>query len=191
MSIEKAELRKTARALRSGIPADVRIAASAAICRHILMSPLFAACRTLLCYAPIGSEVDALSVAKAALSSGKSVGFPVCDGEEMDFFAVTSLDELCEKDAFGIRIPDACASRRITPDAGTLMLMPGLAFDRSGNRIGYGKGYYDRYLQNASAMPVTLGVTYAATLFDRIPSEKTDIPAACLVTEDGIIRTHE
>ena len=187
MSTEKAELRRTARALRSGMPADVRIAASAAICERVLASPLFQNCRTLLCYAPIGSEADVLPVAKAALAQGKAVGFPICHGEEMEFYVVTSLDELCETDAFGIRVPTADESRRIMPDASTLMLMPGLAFDRAGNRIGYGKGYYDRYLHRASAMPITLGVTYASTLLDRLPAEVQDIPAAYLVTETEFI----
>ncbi len=191
MNPEKAALRLKARTLRDGISVSDRAAASAAICSHILASPLFQNCRILLCYAPIGSEADVLAVAKAALAEGKAVGFPICNGAEMEFYAVTALDELCKADAFGIPIPDATKSPRITPDRGTLMLLPGLALDKSGNRIGYGKGYYDRYLHRTSPAPVTLGVTYAATLFESIPSEKTDIPAVFLATEDGIIRNNK
>ncbi len=184
MSAEKAELRRTARAVRSGMPQKVRDAASAAICERLLALPLFAACRTLLCYAPFAGEVDILPVAEAALGQGKTVGFPICHGETMAFYAVSSLAELCQTDAFGIRIPSEDASRRITPDGDTLLLLPGLAFDGAGNRIGYGKGYYDRYLRGAQSMPVTLGVTYASCVVAQIPKEPQDIPVACLVTED-------
>ena len=187
MSIEKAELRARARTLRSAMPQEVRAAASAVICETILASSLFADCRMLLCYAPLGSEVDVLPVAQAALEQGKAVGFPICHGDEMEFYAVSSLSELCKADRFGIRIP-AAEHRRITPDGDTLMLLPGLAFDGAGNRIGYGKGYYDRYLHRALAPPITLGVTYAATLLGHIPAEATDIPAAYLVTEKEFIR---
>lgn len=188
MSIEKAELRARARVLRSAMPQEVRAAASAEICERILASSLFSDCRALLCYAPLGSEVDVLPVAQAALEQGKAVGFPICHGEEMEFYAVSSLSELCHADRFGIRIPAADVHRRITPDRDTLMLMPGLAFDGAGNRIGYGKGYYDRYLHRVSVPPTTLGVTYAATLLEHIPAEATDIPAAYLVTEKEFIR---
>ena len=159
MSIEKVELRARARTLRSAMPQEVRAAASAVICETILASSLFADCRMLLCYAPLGSEVDVLPVAQAALEQGKVVGFPICHGEEMEFYAVSSRSELCQTDRFG-----------------------------AGNRIGYGKGYYDRYLHRALAPPITLGVTYAATLLEHIPAEATDIPAAYLVTEKEFIR---
>ena len=191
MSAEKAKLRRMARDVRDKLSPKARMTASAAICSHILASPLLQNCRILLCYAPIGSEADVLTVAKAALAEGKIVGFPICNGAEMEFYAVTSLDELCKADAFGIPIPDATKSPRITPDHDTLMLLPGLALDKSGNRIGYGKGYYDRYLHRASPAPVTLGVTYAATLFESIPSEKNDFPVVFLATEDGIIRNNK
>ena len=187
---EKNALRREARSTRDALPVSVRNAASDAICKHILASPLFARCQTLFCYAPIGSEVDLLEVAREALSLGKTVGFPICHVSEMEFYAVKTLAELCKTDAFGIPIPDPEASRRITPDASTLILLPGLAFDRSGNRIGYGRGYYDRYLQKAACLPTTLGVTYAATLLEHVFAEDTDIPADCLVTEHGIQRTH-
>lgn len=189
MSIQKAQLRMSARTLRDGMSQEERDTASAAICKNIFASECFAHCDTVLCYAPIGSEADILSVAKAALASSKTVGFPICRDEQMDFYAVSALTELCRKDRWGIRIPAADESCRITPNEKTLMLMPGLLFDRCGNRIGYGKGYYDRYLHRALRSPITVGVTYAALLSsDAIPAEEQDIPAMYLVTEKELIR---
>lgn len=187
MNPEKAKLRIEMRAARDAIPASVRVDASARICAHILASPIFQNCKTLLCYAPIRSEVDLMVVADGALALGKAVGFPICDGENMEFYAVDTLDELSKTDAYGIPIPYADERRRISPDAHTLVLLPALAFDKNGNRIGYGKGYYDRYLHRFPA-PITLGVTFACTLLAHIPAENTDIPAAYLATENGIIR---
>ena len=190
MNPEKAALRIEMRAVRDSIPASVRADASARICAHILASPLLENCKTLLCYAPIRSEVDLTGLAEGVLALGKAVGFPICGGENMEFYAVDTLGALSEADAFGIPIPKADERRRITPDADTLVLVPGLAFDEKGNRIGYGKGYYDRYLHRFPA-PTVLGVTFAETLLAHIPTENTDIPAAYLATENGIIRIHE
>lgn len=185
----KVSRRADALFLRDAMSAEMRTAASEAICRRITSMASFGLCDTILCYAAIGTEVDVTAVAEAALARGKTVAFPVCTGEkgEMEFYAVSSLAELTETNRFSIPEPPAVEERRITPSETTMILMPGLLFDRHGKRIGYGGGYYDRYIRKYPALlhsSMTVGVVYHAFLSDTpIPYSDHDISAALVVTE--------
>lgn len=185
----KTERREDARFLRDAMPQDLRVAASEAICRRVTAMASFGLCDTILCYAPIGSEVDVSAIAHAALERGKTVAFPVLaeDFGEMEFYAVDSLDDLTETDRFGIPVPRAEEGKRIIPTETTMILMPGLLFDKQGKRIGYGGGYYDRYIRKYPVLlhsSMTVGITYHAFLSDTpIPYTDFDISAALVVTE--------
>ncbi len=183
----KIQRREDAKLLRNALPEEFRAAASKAISDRIISMASFGLCDVLLCYAPTGSEVDVLSVASVALSRGKRVGFPVVRDGEMEFYAVTSLDGLTEKGQFGIREPKACEDDLIIPNKTTMILMPGLLFDKQGKRIGYGGGYYDKYIRRYPDLlhsAMTVGVTYSAFLSDiPIPYTDLDISAALVVTE--------
>lgn len=181
--------REDAKLLRDAMPAEMRAAASQGICNRILGMASFGLCDTILCYAPMGSEVDIIPVAKAALERGKSVAFPVCNCEtkEMEFYTVSSLDELTEENQYGTKEPRADESRLVSPTETTMILMPGLVFDKAGKRIGYGGGYYDRYIRRYPKLlhsSMTVGVTYSEFLSDiPIPYTDLDISAALIVTE--------
>lgn len=185
----KTERRADALVLRDAMPEQMRKDASAAICRRITAMASFGLCDTVLCYAAIGSEVDVYAVAEAALARGKTVAFPVCASEngEMEFYAVSSLEELTVTNCFGILEPQAVAENRITPTDTTMILMPALLFDKQGKRIGYGGGYYDRYVRKYPALlrsSMTVGVVFHAFLSDTpIPYTDMDISAALVVTE--------
>lgn len=185
----KAQRRADAKLLRDTMPAELREADSKAICQKITSMASFGLCDIILCYAPIGSEVDVMPIAEVALSRGKIVAFPVCDKEngDMEFYSVTSLDELREGGEFGERVPPVSDDRHITPTASTMIIMPGLLFDKYGRRIGYGGGYYDKYIRRNEALfrsSMTIGVAYSAFLSDiPIPYSDHDISAAIVVTE--------
>ena len=127
-----------------------------------------------------------------ALSRGKTVGFPICDKEtfEMEFYAVSSLDELCEDGVYGEKVPKKDPERLITPTRDTMIIMPGLLFDKHGRRIGYGGGYYDKYIRRNEALfysSMTIGVAYSAFLSDiPIPYSDHDISCAIVVTEKKV-----
>lgn len=185
----KAIHRDAARLLRDAMPEKQRVAASEAISRRIISMASFGLCDTILCYAAFGSEVDVRAVAEAALARGKTVAFPVCRGGkgEMEFYAVNSLDELTEQNCFSIAEPPVREERRVTPTETTMILMPGLIFDKHGKRIGYGGGYYDRYIRKYPALlhsSMTVGVIFHTFLSDTpIPYSDHDISAALVVTE--------
>ena len=183
----KVQRREDAKLLRDAMPADFRESASISICNRITSMASFGLCDAVLCYCPIGSEVDVLGIAEAALERGKTVGFPVCRDGEMEFYSVKSLDEITEKNKYGIPEPKASEENLIVPTKTTMIIMPGLLFDKHGKRIGYGGGYYDKYIRRYPDMlhsSMTVGVTYSAFLSDiPIPYTDLDISAALVVTE--------
>lgn len=188
----KVQRRADAKLLRDAMPEEMRKAAAESICKKITTMASFGLCDVILCYAPIGSEVDVLPIAREAFSRGKTVGFPVCDKDtkEMEFYSVTSLDELYDGGMYGEKIPPVAPERLIAPSASTMILMPGLLFDKRGRRIGYGGGYYDKYIRRNEALfhsSMTVGVTYSAFLSDiPIPYSDHDISAALVVTEKKV-----
>lgn len=187
----KTQRRIDSKLIRDAMPVELRAESSKAICQKIVTMASFGLCDTILCYAPLGSEVDVMPVAAAALERGKTVGFPVCGEEgEMEFYSVKSLDELCEDGKYGEKVPKALPENRITPTASTMILMPGLLFDKNGRRIGYGGGYYDKYIRRYETLfysSMTVGVTYSAFLSDiPIPYSDHDISAALVITEKKI-----
>ena len=182
--LEKKEVRRHFRALRHSLSPKDRHAWDRSLCEQILTLPCYRQAQTILAYYPIGDEPDLRPVLDHALAVGKTVAFPVCDPATctMIFRAVRALDELAVG-AYGIHEPiEACPSVSHFDDA--LCLVPALAFDRRGFRIGYGKGYYDRFL---AAHPVdTLGATYSALIADALPCEPTDRAVSTLLTERGM-----
>lgn len=188
----KCQRRADAKLLRDAMPSEMRAECSEAICRRVTGMATFGLCDVVLCYSPIASEVDVLAIARAALSRGKTVGFPACDKErgDMEFYSVDSLDDLTEEGAFGVKEPKKDESRLIVPNDATMIIMPGLLFDMHGRRIGYGGGYYDKYIRRYTSLfrsSLTVGVTYSAFLSDTpIPYSDHDISVALVVTEKKV-----
>ena len=186
---EKERLRTHFRLLRKQIPVAERTCLDAAIVSWLTEHPLYRDCKTLLCFYPIGSEPNLLTIAEHALACGKSVAFPRCDTQStfMTFHTVTEIAALF-RGAYGIYEPSVDAP--IAPNKrDTLCLVPALAFDQNGYRIGYGKGYYDRFLADFAGS--SLGITYAVCLCDSLPIYPTDRAVDLILTEKGEIDPNE
>lgn len=133
-----------------------------------------------------GSEIDTIPFIKRALKDSKIVAVPVMRAEgEMIFIEIDSLSELIPN-RYGIPEPEYNKYKILVSDNSTLIAVPGLAFDKEKYRIGYGGGYYDRYLSENIYM-TSAGLCYEAQLTDRLPREKTDIPVDIIATEGRII----
>ena len=140
----------------------------------------------ILLYYPRKDEIDVRPILSAALKAGKKVALPrTRDGGQMDFHFVDSESRLVPG---AFRIPEPDGDCPIfdpeTAEKGVLMLLPGLAFDRSGYWLGYGKGYYDRYLENRSI--TTAGLVYSEFLVPDLPRGRFDLPVHFIVTEKGV-----
>jgi len=143
----------------------------------------FAAARNIMIYYSVKREPATHEIAEAALSMGKTVAFPLCcRGGIMHAHVVQSLDDL-RPAMLGIPAPPD-TSPVIAQEELDLVVVPALTYDRNGYRIGYGGGYYDRYLRGISAF--TVGLARERLLRDELPREAHDIAVKCVVTEERV-----
>lgn len=142
------------------------------------LGELFAQCEpyqqaeTIYFYLPYNQEVRTLPMIQKAFADGKRVAVPKVYGDEMRFIYIEDLSGIA-KGSFGI--PEPVADEPVANDPKALILMPGLAFDREGHRIGYGGGYYDKYL-NAQPGHPTVALCYAFQMQSHLETEEFDIP---------------
>lgn len=142
-----------------------------------------AACIAL--YSPIQQELDTSLIFEVAVAAGKTVLFPAVCGHYLKFKVVTGLDQL-KKGSFGILEPGNLA-KSYPVETADLIVVPGVAFDLEGHRIGFGKGYYDRCLNQHSLAGVVVGFCHDFQLLNRIPVEGHDIHMQCIVTDNRLI----
>lgn len=148
--------------------------------------PLVKNSNYIMSYMPINNEVDVLPFNKWVLDSGKVLCLPkVKSLEEMDAIKINNLKNNLSKGSFGIMEP-APDNRMADCDKIDLIIVPGLAFDKIGNRIGHGKGYYDRFLSRCSKNTVLLGVAYSFQILDNIPADDFDKRVNAVISENGI-----
>lgn len=148
------------------------------ITERILGHQWFYGSDILLGFVNFGSEISTDAILQEALQKGKAVYVPKVEGREMTFRRIYSLTDL-SAGYKGIREPGGDATEFIYDTASAnriLMLMPGVAFDRTRNRMGYGGGYYDRYLADKEALRLrTIGIGHSCQLIDSIPAQDWDI----------------
>ncbi len=140
----------------------------------------------LALYAPLKYEVDTGDLFKTASSTGKQVLYPLVCGGDLYFYPVSSIEQL-EAGSFGILEP-CQADNAEKPGNIDLMVVPGVAFDTSGHRVGFGKGYYDRYLAGLDRLPILVGFCHDFQLLENVPSERHDIRMDYVVTESRVLK---
>lgn len=181
---DKASCRALLREKRKKINEESFGAFSTAICERAfdVISDLGA--DTVLLFSPIGKEPNILPLAQNLIDRGVTVAFPISFTEDshLEFFTVSDLSELREG-AYGIKEPPAL--RRAVCTERSVCIVPALSFDMSGVRIGYGKGYYDRFLADFAG--VGIGVVFSELLSESIPHDRYDIPVDLIITEGGVI----
>lgn len=182
----KRSLREQYKAVREQLEPDRKRVSDARIRGRILHMPEYRACRTLLCFVSTAIEVETHKLIRRAIADGKTVAVPYCiDGtRKMNFYRIRSLDELTPR-TFGVLEPDPETAERVTNFSGSLCVLPGLAFDNTGYRLGYGGGYYDRFLSKIyrGSGGVTVGVCYGSCIAQHLPHGRFDVPCDILVTE--------
>ena len=186
VTAQKKALRATLLAERAAILPDEKAKADACICRYIAALDAFREADVILAFFPVRGEVDLRALYDAAAALQKPLAFPRCVGKEMTFHTVAGVGELVP-DRFGIPAPPLDAPLAACTEK-TLCLLPGLAATREGSRLGYGGGFYDRFL--ATFGGITLFPIYESLLRSTLPVEPTDVPVAHIVTEKGEITRH-
>ncbi len=182
---DKSEARKYFLAFRKNMSENRRADAARALCEQISALPCFEQAHTLLLYCPTRGELDLMPLAEHFWQSGRTVAFPIShtDSTTLSFHTVGSYEEL-SVGAYGIYEPPS-SSPCPGLDGGTLCIVPALAYDRRGYRLGYGKGYYDRFL--AEFKVSTVGAVPSEFLCCRLPIDSNDIAVDILITEAGVV----
>ena len=174
----KNTLRAAFKAARADMTPEERAVQTREICARILQSPMYVDASCVLLYAATGDEIDLCAVASDAWEQGKTVAYPRCldRAGSMAFFVVDNPSRLIEG-SFGIPEPNEdCLPWQPTADA--LCIVPALAADALGNRLGYGKGYYDRFL--AEFEGVRACAVYTCGVAESLPAEEHDLPVTYL-----------
>lgn len=184
---EKDDLRREYSNKRKNMDRAERERRDAALCRAAAGLVSFRFAEYVMLYAAMDGEIDVSGIAEAAWAAGKKVAFPRCDKEThtMKYHIVSSLDEL-SVDTYGILEPPESAPV-FDPESGTgssVCFVPGLLYDRAGYRLGYGKGFYDRYLSRYSGC--TIGVVYSDYIVPSVPRGRFDVTVDALLTEKGV-----
>lgn len=190
--MDKISFRKNALKKRSELFATAaeKEEADRLIFSNLMKSGILRNIRTVLTYVSYRHEADTLKIISGLLSEEMSIAVPKCGKNgAMDFFRINSMDEL-KPSSMGIPEPEYSTDRLVTDFSGALCIVPGTAFDRKGNRTGYGGGYYDRFL-SAEKDILTAGLCYQALLYDEVPSEPHDERVDYIITEKGFIRINE
>jgi 5-formyltetrahydrofolate cyclo-ligase len=187
----KAALRIEARARRDEITPGERIAASHAIEASIAALPSLETAHVVHCYIGIGSEVVTEELLRGLLLRGQRVVCPrVNDRGTLDHLEISQIESLVAG-PMGLREPDAEHTRAVDLAEVDVMLIPALAFNRAGYRLGYGRGYYDRVMEEMAGhgRATTVGLSFESQLVDELPREEHDQPVDLIVTEVQTIVT--
>lgn len=183
-SADKKELRRTAKEKRRNI--DNKTIKDDAVCKNLFSLNEYKDAQTVLCYMSLDDEICTDGIVQNSLSLGKKVAVPFCkDGNgNMDFYYIKSFDDL-KIQSFGVREPIVEKCAKVTDFSNCIIILPGLCFDKNGNRLGYGKGYYDRFLQIHPL--ISVGLCYNNLIVPKVPTDEYDKKADIIVSESQII----
>lgn len=198
----KKRLRKKYGALRAAISPKEKEALDLALSREVVSLAEFRNAEIVFLYASYASEPDTSRVAKEALRRGKILAYPRTDpvSHRITFYRVADTKDLVPG-FHGIPEPPADAEE-ITPDEKTFCLVPALSYDTSGFRLGYGGGYYDRFLSesarraadagNPRLFPMTVGAVYSRLISEiPLPHGRYDLPVSLILSEKGAMTAHD
>jgi len=170
--MDKKALRHQIRQQKRAMSEQQIFSASQRLAENFFATRQYAEAKTVYGYLPYNQEVRTVPILQRALDDGKRVAVPKVYGEDMRFIYITDFDSL-ENSEMGI--PEPVADGPVADDVTALVIMPGLAFDPQGHRIGYGGGYYDKFLAAEPEHP-TVALCYDFQMFPRLDTDAFDIP---------------
>lgn len=170
--MDKKVLRREIREKKRAMTEEEIVDRSEKLGQLFVQSEAYRKAKTVYGYLPYNQEVRTVPMLEQALRDGKRVAVPKIYGDTMKFLYLDDLSKV-EKNDMGI--PEPIADTPVAEDKTALVLMPGLAFTKQGDRMGYGGGFYDRFLAEEPDHP-TLALCYEFQMVDSLPTEEFDIP---------------
>lgn len=178
----KNSMRNSVKEYRAGLDPEQKLRMDRAVLERITALDEYKTAKTILTYVSVAIEVDTLSLIERALADGKKVACPRCvpGTRTMEFYLIDNISQLYPG-AFSVPEPQPDKERLVSDFDGCICIVPGLSFDYSGYRLGYGKGYYDRFLSGFEGR--SIGLCYGECVCRRLPHGRYDRAVDVLVTE--------
>jgi 5-formyltetrahydrofolate cyclo-ligase len=185
----KAEIRGIIREHRNSMSAEEVTKRSANVRNRLYTLPEYTIAQNIMLYVSFRNEVDTTDIIAFALQQGKKVFLPgmARDGIDMDMFEIHDIQKDLAPGRFGVMEPKHHLRKCAEYDRIYLCIMPGIAFDRRGNRIGWGKGYYDSFLRKLPSTVKKFALAYDFQVIKKIDAGKNDVPIDGLITESEIL----
>lgn len=180
--MEKKDIRKQILAVRESLPDGEVKEKSDKICKRLYGLERLWQAEVVYGYMPIRKEADIRPLLKRILEAEKKLALPRVCGDRMDFYQITSFQDLSEGSFHVMEPKEYC--KKMEEEG--LVLVPGVVFDKQGGRIGYGKGYYDKYFALHGRKLQKIGIGYTIQIIDTIPATSLDVPLNGLVSEEDI-----
>ncbi len=189
---DKKSIRRDVLARRNSIPSDKRQEKDTIIMESLFSLPAFKEAKIISYFASFGSEVSTLPHIEKAMKMGKTIVLPRVDNinKRLRLFEVHNLEEL-KPGTMNIPEPDVPPERERDINNVDLVIMPGVAFDLEGNRLGYGAGYYDRLLAGLNKNIPRIAIAYEEQIVDSLPVESHDMKVHIIVTDKRVIKSGE
>ncbi len=186
----KNQMRENLKKLRAQIPSELSESACQGVWDIFRTTPEFQKAKGIGVFASVPEEINTYLLLEGVLSAGKRLYLPkVVKGKtHFDFYPVNDIKKLAPG-AFGILEPTV--PKPADWSELDLVLVPGLAFDRHGNRLGFGKGYYDRVLPLLRKSTLIVGLAYSFQIVDKVPVSTEDVPMKALLSEKGFFHCHK
>lgn len=186
MTKNKQEIRRRIMEERDRIDPQKKAEWDRQVFEGLIRSDFYQNAAVIFAFASFGSEVDTHRFLEHALKNGKKVCLPkvLSKKQGLEFYFIKDLQDL-EAGLFGILEPKECCQLASHKEV-DLILIPGLAFDGEGGRIGYGGGFYDRYLLRLSKNVPKIAIAYDFQVIDKVPTDEFDLPIDGIITNKGI-----
>ena len=190
ITVEKANLRRYIQRLRDRQSIGEVQQKSEDITDQVLLLHEYVRARGIACYVSKDTEVDTRVLIRHSLDHGKRVIIPVVKKGEMDLFfsEIKDLGKELMPGTFGILEPKPEFVRETSLDIVDLMFVPGIAWDRDGYRLGWGRGYFDRVIKRLPPHVRSVGLAFNLQLINRVPRDQFDLPVDMVVTESRVVR---
>ncbi|CAA7600720.1 5-Formyltetrahydrofolate cyclo-ligase [Acididesulfobacillus acetoxydans] len=188
----KKEVRTLALNRRAALSENERRLKSRQIQSLVAALPEYKQARTVMLFLNFRDEAETTGLAAQTLAEGKGLVLPRCaPGGLLIPAFIHDLDQDVEPGTWGIREPKKDCLREANPESVDFVLVPGAAFDRQGNRLGYGGGYYDRFFARLRPMAARVAIGFAVQVLPEVPVDEHDQKIDILVTEEGVERFHK
>lgn len=185
----KKDLRKELLAKRSQLSREDVAFKSSSISKQLISNPIYEKANHVMVYLSFRNEVETASIIKDLFDNNKKVYIPltVPDTREMIVSELLDLEKDLEIGNFGVLEPKKDAVRPVPIDTLDLVLVPGVGFDKRGYRVGYGGGYYDRFLPKLSQAVPTVALAFDVQMIEKAPTDQYDFPVQYVITEEEFI----